>query len=177
MLVQFRSCITACQRRAFFASALLRQEAAQDPEHEESKSESSLVKEYQDRGFKSWLRDLADSEWKNPIKPRNWLANDTVRIDCFGVFTRLRYLQPFPANPSFRPPPPISDALRSKIYNLYMADPQLNSVHELSARYHLSLKRVDAILRLKGLEAHWIKVRLCYCADRDPLRLRNCMTI
>jgi hypothetical protein len=39
-----------------------------------------------------------------------------------------------------------------------MADPEANSVRELSQRYHISLKRVDAILRLKGLEAHWKKV-------------------
>ncbi|KAH7922695.1 hypothetical protein BV22DRAFT_1070087 [Leucogyrophana mollusca] len=36
-----------------------------------------------------------------------------------------------------------------------MADPEANSVRELAARHHLSIKRVDAILRLKGLEQHW----------------------
>jgi hypothetical protein len=92
MLVQFRWCIAACQRRAFFASTLLRQEAVRDPEHKEPKSESSTVAEYRDRGFKNWLKELADSEWKDPTKPRNWLANNTVRVDCFGVLTRLRFL-------------------------------------------------------------------------------------
>jgi hypothetical protein len=41
---------------------------------------------------------------------------------------------------------------------LFMADPIKYSIRELGARYHLSLKRVEAILRLKGLEAHWKKV-------------------
>ncbi|KAF9446126.1 hypothetical protein P691DRAFT_804711 [Macrolepiota fuliginosa MF-IS2] len=41
-----------------------------------------------------------------------------------------------------------------------MADPKKNSIRVLSQRYHLSLKRVDAILRLKGLEHSWYKVGL-----------------
>ncbi|KAG6879001.1 hypothetical protein C0992_005983 [Termitomyces sp. T32_za158] len=66
--------------------------------------------------------------------------------------------QPFPMNPSFKPPPPVSDALRTVIYKSYMADPIANDVRALSQKYHLSLKRVDAILRLKGMEADWTKV-------------------
>ncbi|KAH9081767.1 hypothetical protein EDB83DRAFT_2334706 [Lactarius deliciosus] len=38
-----------------------------------------------------------------------------------------------------------------------MADPKTNSVRNLAGRYHLSMKRVDAILRLKGLEENWVK--------------------
>ncbi|KAH7915696.1 eukaryotic mitochondrial regulator protein-domain-containing protein [Hygrophoropsis aurantiaca] len=78
--------------------------------------------------------------WRDP-QPRNWLGGET----------------PFPLNPSFKPPPPISDKLRDLIYSQYMADPEANSVRVLAARHHLSIKRVDAILRLKGMEEHWIK--------------------
>ena len=45
------------------------------------------------------------------------------------------------------------------MYKQFMANPETNSVRNLASRYHLSIKRVEAILRLKGLEAHWIKVR------------------
>jgi hypothetical protein len=38
-----------------------------------------------------------------------------------------------------------------------MANPGTNTVRSLAGRYHLSIKRVDAILRLKGLEESWIK--------------------
>ncbi|KAG2118122.1 uncharacterized protein F5147DRAFT_670011 [Suillus discolor] len=38
-----------------------------------------------------------------------------------------------------------------------MADPEANSVRALAARHHLSIKRIDAILRLKGLEQSWKK--------------------
>ncbi|KAG6874401.1 hypothetical protein C0995_015137 [Termitomyces sp. Mi166 len=65
--------------------------------------------------------------------------------------------RPFPMNPSFKPPPPVSDAIRTAIYRSYMADPIANDVRALSQKYHLSLKRVDAILRLKGMEADWVK--------------------
>jgi len=66
--------------------------------------------------------------------------------------------QPFPLNPSFKPPTPVSNALRNTLYQSFMANPKANSVRNLAGRYHLSMKRVDAILRLKGLEESWIKV-------------------
>lgn len=40
-----------------------------------------------------------------------------------------------------------------------MTDPQANSVRALAVKHHLSIKRIDAILRLKGLEESWKKVR------------------
>ncbi|KAJ3978122.1 eukaryotic mitochondrial regulator protein-domain-containing protein [Lentinula raphanica] len=73
--------------------------------------------------------------------PRNWLGGSV----------------PFPLNKSFCPPPPISDKRRNEIYRLYMLDPEKNSVRALSQRFHISLARVDAILRLKGMEADWVK--------------------
>ena len=39
-----------------------------------------------------------------------------------------------------------------------MTDPKLNSVRSLAARHSISIKRVDAILRLKGMEESWKKV-------------------
>jgi len=60
-------------------------------------------------------------------------------------------------NPSFIPPIPVSNTLRTTLYNAYMADPLQNDVRELARKYHLSMKRVDAILRLKGHENAWIQ--------------------
>ena len=68
--------------------------------------------------------------------------------------------QPFPLNPSFKPPTPVSNTLRNTLYQSFMANPEANSVRNLAGRYHLSIKRVDAILRLKGLEESWTKVCL-----------------
>ncbi|TFK56771.1 hypothetical protein OE88DRAFT_1603966, partial [Heliocybe sulcata] len=82
------------------------------------------------------------ARYRNPIQPRNYLGGRSC---------------PFPLNPSFRPPAPLSDRLRKQIWEDFIADPDVNGVRELSSRYGLSMKRVDAILRLKGLEAHWVK--------------------
>lgn len=61
-------------------------------------------------------------------------------------------------NPSFKPPPPISDAQKELMYKLFMEDPMKNRVRRLAKQFNISLKRVDAILRLKGMEADWKKV-------------------
>ncbi|KAJ3507914.1 hypothetical protein NLJ89_g6037 [Agrocybe chaxingu] len=65
--------------------------------------------------------------------------------------------QPFPMNLSFKPPPPISDAQRDAMYKIYMMDPKRNGVRRLAKRTNMSIKRVDAVLRLKGLENAWKK--------------------
>ncbi|THV06579.1 hypothetical protein K435DRAFT_815949 [Dendrothele bispora CBS 962.96] len=79
--------------------------------------------------------------FKTTSTSRNWLGGSI----------------PFPMNKSFRPPPPLSDKQREHMYKLYHKDPIKNSVRALSERFHLSLKRVDAILRLKGMEHAWQK--------------------
>jgi len=50
-----------------------------------------------------------------------------------------------------------------------MIDPKLNSVRALAARHNTSIKRVDAVLRLKGMEEAWKKVLL--------FRLGLCFTV
>lgn len=61
-------------------------------------------------------------------------------------------------NPSFKPPPPISDYQKGVMFSKFLADPLVNNPRKLAQRYNVSLKRMDAILRLKGLERHWMKV-------------------
>jgi hypothetical protein len=124
-----------------------------------------------EEGFKHWLADKG-AQFKEARRPRNWLGKviedgktipivEFIFLFSFYVREYLTYgsTQPFPLNTTFRPPTPISDALRSELYRLYISDPRANSVRQLAQRYHISLKRVDAILRLKGLESHWKKVR------------------
>ncbi|KAJ3721889.1 eukaryotic mitochondrial regulator protein-domain-containing protein, partial [Lentinula raphanica] len=89
--------------------------------------------------YRLFMRDTAPAY--KFASPRNWLGGSV----------------PFPLNKSFCPPPPISDKRRNEIYRLYMLDPEKNSVRALSQRFHISLARVDAILRLKGMEADWVK--------------------
>ena len=69
--------------------------------------------------------------------------------------------QPFPRNPTFKPPAPLSDKLRRTIYDSYVANPVANDHHALSTRYGVSVRRIEAIIRLKQLEVQWDKV----CVD------------
>ena len=76
------------------------------------------------------------------------------------TLTRFWKIQPFPMNPSFTPLTPISNTVKTKIYYEYTYDPQANSIRALSNRYGISIKRIDAIIRLKQLEEQWTKVCL-----------------
>ncbi|KAI0316494.1 eukaryotic mitochondrial regulator protein-domain-containing protein [Amylostereum chailletii] len=135
--------------RSLASSSTLYARAAPAPQDKENKDEEDEDEDdtkpvrVTDPAYPTWLHTVG-KQFKEPHRARNWLSKDG----------------PFPLNPSFKPPAPVSDAMRTSLYQLYMTDPVANSVRELAGRYHLSMKRVDAILRLKGLEAHWIKVRV-----------------
>ncbi|KDQ14462.1 hypothetical protein BOTBODRAFT_187821 [Botryobasidium botryosum FD-172 SS1] len=89
--------------------------------------------------YTQWLKTTG-LQWKKPRNDGpNWLGGNV----------------PFPLNPSFRPPPPLPSSVRKAIYNAHLVNPELNSVRALSQRYGISLKRVEAILRLKQLEETW----------------------
>lgn len=73
--------------------------------------------------------------------------------------------QPFPLNPSFRPPTPLSHNQKEKIYKEFIAslksdsqknadEPKSETYHarKLALKYNLSLDRIKAIVRLKALE-------------------------
>lgn len=59
--------------------------------------------------------------------------------------------------------------MRTTMWEQFVANPSENGVRQLAERYGLSIKRVDAILRLKGLEQHWIKVCIRAIRLSDPL--------
>ncbi|KAF7728435.1 hypothetical protein EC973_006115 [Apophysomyces ossiformis] len=62
---------------------------------------------------------------------------------------------PFPNNPLFRPRPPLSDETRQKIYDTYKANPDI-SIRQLASKFYLSMKRVEAILKLKAAEEEMV---------------------
>ncbi|KAG8755500.1 hypothetical protein FRC12_010873 [Ceratobasidium sp. 428] len=98
-----------------------------------------------------------------PSKP-NWLGGDI----------------PFPDNPTFRPPPPLSDVVKSSIYDRYkssvLSDPRrysqcytmlklitpsefhVRTIRALSERFGILIGRVEAIIRLKQYEHQYQKV-------------------
>lgn len=103
----------------------------------QSERETKTRDAREDPPYEEWLATTG-RRYKRSDR-RNWLG-DTV---------------PFPLNPSFKPPTPLSDARRQLIFDDFILDPEVNNVRALASRHCISLKRVDAILRLKGLEASW----------------------
>ncbi|KAF8921858.1 eukaryotic mitochondrial regulator protein-domain-containing protein [Mucidula mucida] len=98
--------------------------------------DSNAAQDGRQTTFRTFLEENA--KYKHATRPQ-WLAGHG----------------PFPLNRSFRPEPPLSDEFREKLYRAHIRNPAQNSVRELSQRYHLSIGRVDAILRLKGMEKNW----------------------
>ncbi|KAA1467779.1 hypothetical protein DENSPDRAFT_832918 [Dentipellis sp. KUC8613] len=131
--------------RSISSTSVAREDATGSEERSKEAPSASMT-------LTKWEAEVAP-QFVKPHRPRNWLGNHI----------------PFPLNPSFQPPTPISDQLRTSLYNLYMDDPEANSVRELARRYHLSIKRVDAILRLKGLEAHWNKGKTIQTGFREGM--------
>ncbi|KAJ1871667.1 hypothetical protein LPJ55_003730 [Coemansia sp. RSA 990] len=63
---------------------------------------------------------------------------------------------PFPLNPFFRPRPPVSDKIKEAIYSNYLEDPVQVTPRFLADKYGISIKRVEAIIKLKAIEHHQI---------------------
>ncbi|GLB43497.1 putative eukaryotic mitochondrial regulator protein [Lyophyllum shimeji] len=141
-----------CARRSISYTPTRHSELAPEPPSEEE-VESSVVDQVieklestpaeegrQPETYNEFMTSIGE-KYRLADAPNKWLGG--------GV--------PFPMNPSFKPPAPVSDAIRTAIYRSYMMDPVKNNARVLSQRYHLSLKRIDAILRLKGMEQDWVK--------------------
>lgn len=114
-----------------------------------------------EKGFTTWL-NREGIQFKTAHRARNWLGGSTtVRILHSRADASSYPRQPFPLNRSFKPPSPVGDETRQLIYDQFMANPAENTVRALASLHGLSIARVDAILRLKGLEEHWKKVSTC----------------
>lgn len=71
---------------------------------------------------------------------------------------------PFPNNPTFRPVPPIPDENKTEIYNAFVIHKK--SPRQIAEDQRISIKRVEAIIRLKALENDFAKqVRVVMACD------------
>lgn len=105
--------------------------------------------------YRQFLDETA-ARYKHATEPQ-WNEGGVSRSFC-SVYGNTDLRQPFPMNTSFHPPPPTSSVVQEKLWDLYMADPLKYTVRELAQLSRLSIGRVEAILRLKGLEKDWVKV-------------------
>ncbi|KNZ53386.1 hypothetical protein VP01_3255g1, partial [Puccinia sorghi] len=109
---------------------------------------------------KDWLLTEEGLKFRHPTIGRtNWLGDDI----------------PFPTNPWFKPKPPLSDKLRTKVYDSFKQ--RILAIHkqqsfsdlssdekkkqeqillrETSEQWGICRDRVSAIIRLKAMEASW----------------------
>ncbi|KAF7302500.1 hypothetical protein HMN09_00884300 [Mycena chlorophos] len=148
---------SAVKRKAAPAFSFTLKKAEGDGEQEDGSGDGP-ADQRGENGPATYGEFLKEHEHFKLARPKNYFARQSREDKDDDDAPRQTVGQvPFAMNPSFKPPPPISDALRSRMYAQYMDNPDLNSVRALSQRYHISLKRVEAILRLKGLEAAHVK--------------------
>jgi len=140
--------------RAFSATSL--RHARRETDASEEEEIGTTYKVFMEKIGVQYEKVNGMNNWLHP-KRVSWSAPWVIYIFIVQHFL-FPVSQPFPMNQSFMPPPPISDALRENIWEEFMQDPRTNNLRTLSERYGLSLKRVDAILRLKGLESAWKEV-------------------
>ncbi|KAI8990934.1 eukaryotic mitochondrial regulator protein-domain-containing protein [Mycotypha africana] len=102
--------------------------------------------------------DAEPAEAINPSRRRKrfleWIKGQGAKYSrpSEGSTNYLGDSYPFPKNPLFRPRPPLSDALRQEMYDLYISDSAKWTIRKLATKYGISLKRVEAVLKLKDAE-------------------------
>ncbi|ORZ26612.1 eukaryotic mitochondrial regulator protein-domain-containing protein [Lobosporangium transversale] len=86
-----------------------------------------------------------------------WLQSEGTRFEK-PSFSGPNYVSdvPFPMNPLFKPIPPISNSAKEEIYKLHCSDTSKWTPRQLGMKYNISIKRVEAILRLKHLEKEMV---------------------
>ncbi|CAE7147980.1 unnamed protein product [Rhizoctonia solani] len=141
------SSLRAGQTRTFFLSRFLRNE---DSGGEDSTLKKGKQAKVDPQTVESWFRDEG-LPYLNPTpgKP-NWLGGDI----------------PYPDNPTFKPPPPLSDVVKSSIYDRYLkalqpatskSESRVQTIRTLSEQFGISIARVEAIVRLKEFERQYQK--------------------
>lgn len=86
-------------------------------------------------GIRDWLRDMQARMEGQPTGPF-LLGGD----------------RPFAHNPVFQARPPITNALRTRLYQLHLGDPEEWTPRRLSAQFKVAIPRVKAVIRMKELE-------------------------
>ncbi|KAI8084459.1 eukaryotic mitochondrial regulator protein-domain-containing protein [Halteromyces radiatus] len=126
------------QHRTFSTTLLRLSQETQDNntiESEEEQQQEPIKLSRRRRRFHEWAQSIGSRYTRPAEGTTNYLG-----------------MTPFPKNPLFQPRPPLSDAKREEIYQLYVSDPEVWTIRQLAGKFGYSLKRVEAILKLKASE-------------------------
>ncbi|KAJ1835941.1 hypothetical protein LPJ63_000736 [Coemansia sp. RSA 2711] len=92
-------------------------------------------------GFEGWLI-VEGKKYKKMVPSKtNYVGNGRI---------------PFPLNPYFRPRAPVSDATKEAVYQDYLSNPLNRTPRRLAEKFSISIKRVEAIIKLKAIEHHMV---------------------
>ncbi|KAI9294575.1 hypothetical protein K502DRAFT_316846 [Neoconidiobolus thromboides FSU 785] len=120
------------------------------------------------RGFQTKCINLEQEKEakanKMDAKVEQWLqetsSNFSIKTENPKDFLPVQYLgknnAPFPMNPFFKPHKPVSEENKKKIFDYYKQNPKVNTPRKLGNIFRLSVKRVEAILKLKSLQEELI---------------------
>ncbi|WWC68931.1 mitochondrial 37S ribosomal protein mS45 [Kwoniella pini CBS 10737] len=105
--------------------------------------------------FADWIKSEG-SQYRDPVKGQKakWLGDKV----------------PYSSNPTFRPPPPLSDYMQNQVY----ADIRRGrKVTELAEKYNISKARIEAIKKLKEIEDEFnrrsIPLQTAFLNGMEPL--------
>ncbi|KAL2180689.1 mitochondrial 37S ribosomal protein mS45 [Thermothelomyces heterothallicus CBS 202.75] len=101
------------------------------------------------RKFNEWMEGYG----KQFKEPRWGEPNYISRIVTFSDFRQVSPDQPFPNNPNFRSEPVLSERARELIWNAVMVKGM--PLKAVSAQYHVDMRRVAAVVRMKEIEKRW----------------------
>ncbi|KAJ2158134.1 hypothetical protein GGF46_004006 [Coemansia sp. RSA 552] len=93
-------------------------------------------------GFRAWLSQEGQSKYEKVMPGKTNYVGGEI---------------PFPMNPFFKPRKPVSDAKKEQIYAKYLENPLMFTPRVLGEKFSVSIKRVEAILKLKAIEKHMVK--------------------
>ncbi|KAJ9099789.1 hypothetical protein QFC21_003787 [Naganishia friedmannii] len=160
---QLKPCQACAEHLRHASTSTAEAVASEDAEPAAAPSSTSEGATVRGQGYDSWLRSVGRQYKDQPTNGPNWLGGHV----------------PYPTNPTFRPPPPLSDTLKEMIYQEYFfpdkvassvpasplaggpskaaGEAKTGNIAMLSAKHGISRARIEAVLRLKMMEKEWEK--------------------
>ena len=102
--------------------------------------------------YPAWRKSIGkEYKYVVPGAKAKWLGGAIVSALRSPVYSS----QPYPMNPSFRPPAPLGDEAQDVLYAQMKAGQK--TLGEISAEYNVSIARLEAIRKLKQVEESFTK--------------------
>ena len=119
------------------------------------------------RRFKEWCENNAPLFREPNTGGRTNYVSRILKVSDFNDVTPD---QPFPNNPDFRSERVLSERARDKIWEMVMEKGM--PLKAVSAQYHVDMRRVAAVVRMKQIEKRW-ELEVSFFCSSFPLARIN----